>query len=66
LSTNQLGSAGTKAGNAPEEEDERSAGEEETVVMRTEITVAIKDTAQPTVAEIQEFESFSSKDNLTI
>jgi len=27
--------------------------------MRTEIAVAIKDTAQPTVEEIQEFESFS-------
>lgn len=33
--------------------------EEETAVMRTEIAVAIKDTAQPTVEEIKEFESFS-------
>ena len=31
------------------------------VVMRTEIVVAIKDSAQPTMEEIKEFESFNSK-----
>ena len=32
--------------------------------MRTEVAVTIKDSAQPTVEEIKEFESFSSKSYL--
>ena len=35
--------------------------ENEEMVMRTEIVVAIKDTAQPTADEVKEFESFASK-----
>ena len=45
------------------EEDDQSENEDDQkeAVMRTEIAVTIKDTAQPTVEEIKEFESFSSK-----
>ena len=57
-------SVATRADDGENEEDEASGAEDQAsqdVVMRTEITVAIKDSAQPTVEEIKEFESFSSK-----
>ena len=42
---------------AENEDDEQSANEDgDQIVMRTEITTAIQDTAQPTVEEIKEFE----------
>ena len=60
------GSSAAKAPDDDIDEDEHSAAEgaeenSEAAIMRTEITVAIKDTAQPTFEEIKEFESFSSK-----
>lgn len=58
----QQSSAQTDKCKVADDDEEYSAGEENnTAVMRTEITVAIKDSAQPTVDEIKEFESFSSK-----
>ena len=46
-----------------EGEDEEGSGAEgeDQPVMRTEITVPIRDTAQPSEEEVKEFESFSSK-----
>ena len=54
---------GPGEGGGENEEDEQSEAEDDQkeAVMRTEIAVTIKDTAQPTVEEIKEFESFSSK-----
>ena len=45
------------------DEEELSGAEEaeEEAVMRSEIAVAIKDTALPTAEEVQEFEKFSSR-----
>ena len=50
-------------GTEGEEEEPGSDNEDATAdtVMRTEIVVAVKDSAQPTFEEIKEFESFSSK-----
>ena len=41
-----------------ENEDDADAQE---VVMRTELAIEIADTAQPTIEEIKEYESFTSK-----
>ncbi len=53
----------SKSGDDAENEDEEVSGPEEAeeVVMRSEIAVAITDTALPTAEEVQEFEKFSSK-----
>ena len=45
----------SKVNEGEDEENSCNEGEDAQVVMRTEVAVAIKDTAQPTFEEIQEY-----------